>query len=46
MQTDAAQLFLLDPISAKAKKPGRLSVYKFSLVSKEKDEGGGRRVQS
>ncbi len=41
MQTDAAQLLLLDPIPAKAKKPGRLSVYTFSLVSKEKDEGGG-----
>jgi hypothetical protein len=28
---DAAQLFLFDPIPAKAKKLGLLSIYKFSL---------------
>jgi hypothetical protein len=29
---DAAQLFLFDPIPAKAEKLGLLSIYKFSLV--------------
>jgi hypothetical protein len=29
---DAAQLFLFDPIPAKAKKLGLLSIYKFSLA--------------
>ena len=33
LQTDAAQLFLFDPIPAKAKKLGLLSIYKFSLAS-------------
>ncbi len=33
LQTDAAQLFLFDPIPAKAKKLGLLSIYKFSLVN-------------
>ncbi len=32
MQTDAGQLFVFDPIPAKAKKLGLLSIYKFSLV--------------
>ncbi len=32
LQTDAAQLFLFDPIPAKAKKLGLLSIYKFSLL--------------
>ncbi len=31
LQTDASQLFLFDPIPAKAKKLGLLSIYKFSL---------------
>jgi hypothetical protein len=31
LQTDTAQLFLFDPIPAKAKKLGLLSIYKFSL---------------
>jgi hypothetical protein len=31
LQTDAAQLFRFDPIPAKAKKLGLLSIYKFSL---------------
>jgi hypothetical protein len=31
LQADAAQLFLIDPIPAKAKKLGLLSIYKFSL---------------
>jgi hypothetical protein len=35
LQTDAAQLFLFDPIPAKAKKLGLLSNYKFSLVQRE-----------
>jgi hypothetical protein len=32
LQTDAAQLFLFDPIPAKVKKLGLLSIYKFSLI--------------
>ncbi len=32
LQTDAAQRFLFDPIPAKAKKLGLLSIYKFSLI--------------
>jgi hypothetical protein len=32
LQTDAEQLFLFDPIPAKAKKLGLLSIYKFSLL--------------
>jgi hypothetical protein len=32
LQTDAAQLFLLDPIPAKAKKSSQLSNNKFSLI--------------
>jgi hypothetical protein len=32
LQTDAAQLFLFDPIPAKVKKFSRLSNYKFSLI--------------
>ncbi len=32
LHTDAAQLFLSDPIPAKAKKLGLLSIYKFSLT--------------
>ena len=32
LQTDAAQLFLFDPIPAKVKKLGLLSIYKFSLL--------------
>ncbi len=35
LQTDAAQLFRFDPIPAKAKKLGLLSIYKFSLPSPE-----------
>jgi hypothetical protein len=31
LQTDAAQLLILGPIPAKAKKLGLLSIYKFSL---------------
>ncbi len=38
LQTDAAQLFLFDPIPAKAKKLGLLSIYKFSL-SRRLDKG-------
>jgi hypothetical protein len=30
---DAAQLFLFDPIPAKAKNLGLLSIYKFSLLT-------------
>jgi hypothetical protein len=32
LPTDAAQLFRFDPIPAKAKKLGLLSIYKFSLI--------------
>jgi hypothetical protein len=32
LQTDAAQLFLSDPIPAKAKKLGLLSIFQFSLT--------------
>jgi hypothetical protein len=37
LQTDAAQLFLFNPIPAKAKKLGLLSIYKFSLLSCNKN---------
>jgi hypothetical protein len=32
-EKDATQLFLFDPIPAKAKKLGLLSIYKYSLLS-------------